>query len=91
MANPLVTEDVVRQCADLGVRHVWMHCLLGTKPGLGAGITSVSPTAVETCARNGISVIPGSCPSQFLRPDVAHAIMRRLWRAVGFLRVDQAA
>jgi predicted CoA-binding protein len=88
LASPSVTEQVVQECVDLGVRHVWMHCLLGTKPGLGANMTSVSPAAVDLCARNGISVIPGSCPNQFLHPDLGHAIMRRLWRVFGFLRVN---
>jgi predicted CoA-binding protein len=85
LASPRVTEQIVDQCIELGVRHVWMHCLMGTKPGLGAGMTSVSPAAVDRCRKNGISVIPGSCPSQFLRADPFHGFMRRLWRALGFL------
>ena len=88
LANPSVTEAIVQQCADLGVRHVWMHCMLGTKRGLGASMTSVSTAALETAAQNGITVIPGSCPNQFLDPDPAHAFMRKLWRFLGFLRVD---
>jgi len=87
LANPGVTEDVVRQCAQLGIRHVWMHCVLGTKPGSGRRMTSVSAEAVELCSRNGITVIPGACPNQFLEPDAGHAMMRKLWRLFGFLRV----
>ena len=41
LANPKVTEAIVRQCVELGIKHVWMHCMMGTKPGLAAGITSV--------------------------------------------------
>jgi predicted CoA-binding protein len=37
LTSPQVTEQVVQQCVDLGIKHVWMHCLMGTKPGLGAG------------------------------------------------------
>ena len=88
LAKPSVTESIIQQCVDLGVRHVWMHCLLGTKAGLGAGMTSVSPAALENAARNGITVIPGSCPNQFLDPDPGHAFMRRLFRLLGFLRVN---
>lgn len=88
LAQPSVTEAIVDQCADLGIRHIWMHCMLGTKPGLGANMTSVSAAAVENAARNGITVIPGSCPNQFLDPDPGHAFMRRLWRLFGFLRVN---
>ena len=35
-----------------------------------------------------ITVIPGGCPNQFLKPDVGHAIMRTLWRTVGFYSVN---
>ena len=87
LANPKVTEQVVRQCVDLGVKHVWMHCMMGTKPGLAASMSSVSPDAVELCRQNGIAVIPGSCPNQFLKPDFGHAMMRGMWRAFGFLKV----
>lgn len=87
LTNPKVTEEVVQQCVDLGVRHVWMHCMMGTKPGLAAGMTSVSPSAVEMCRANGIAVIPGTCPNQFLKPDFAHSAMRGLWRLFGFMNV----
>lgn len=88
LASPRVTDQIVKECVDLGVKHVWMHCLMGTKPGVGAGSSSVSPQAVELCRQNGISVIPGSCPNQFLNPDFGHGMMRGLWRLVGFLSVD---
>jgi predicted CoA-binding protein len=88
LANPKVTEQIVQQCVDLGVKHVWMHCMMGTKPGLAASMTSVSPSAVEMCEANGITVIPGSCPNQFLKPDFGHAMMRGMWRMFGFLNVN---
>ena len=88
LTNPNVTEEVVQQCVDLGIQRVWMHCLMGTKPGLAASMTSVSPEAVRLCRENGIEVIPGSCPNQFLKPDIGHAIMRGMFRTIGFLRVD---
>ena len=47
LTNPKVTDQIVRQCVDLGGKQVWMHCMLGTKPGLGAGTSSVSSEAVE--------------------------------------------
>jgi hypothetical protein len=84
LANPNVTETIVQQCVDLGIQRVWMHCLIGTKPGLAAGMTSVSATAVQMCHENGIAVIPGACPNQFLQPDFGHALMRVMWRAFGF-------
>jgi predicted CoA-binding protein len=88
LASPAVTDKVVQECVDLGVRHVWMHCILGTRPGLAQSTTSVSPAAVELCRQNNLQVIPGSCPNQFLNPDFGHDVMRRLWRAMGFFRVN---
>jgi predicted CoA-binding protein len=88
LASPAVTEKIVQECVDLGVGHVWMHCLLGTKPGLGQSMTSVSAGAVEVCKEHNIQVIPGSCPNQFLNPDFGHDLMRRLWRALGFFSVN---
>ena len=88
LANPRVTDTIVRQCVELGIKHVWMHCMMGTKPGLAAGITSVSGEAVEMCKANGIALIPGTCPNQFLNPDFGHGFMRVLWGAFGFLSVN---
>ncbi len=88
LAGPKVTDQIVGECVALGVKRVWMHCMMGTKPGLAAAMTSVSPAAVELCRENGISVIPGSCPNQFLKPDFGHAMMRGLWRALGFMIVE---
>src|SRR5512146_1963293 len=88
LTSPKVTEQVVQQCVDLGVKYVWMHCLMGTKPGLSAGSTSVSQSAVELCKANGIAVIPGSCPNQFLKGDFGHAMMRGMFGLLGFMKVD---
>lgn len=88
LTNPRITEQIVQQCVDLGVSRVWMHCLMGTKPGLAANMTSVSPTAVQMCRDNGITVIPGSCPNQFLKPDFGHAMMRVIFRTFGFQSVN---
>ncbi len=88
LASPKVTDLIVQQCVDLGVKHVWMHCMMGTKPGLVTSMSSVSPEAVRLCRENGIAVIPGTCPNQFLKPDVGHGMMRGLWRLFGFLSVE---
>jgi uncharacterized protein len=90
LTNPAIAEQVVRQCVELGINRVWLHCMMGTKPGLAASMTSVSPDAVRLCRENGIAVIPGSCPNQFLEPDVGHALMRVLWRALGFMKASQS-
>jgi uncharacterized protein len=88
LTNPKVTEQVVQQCVDLGIKNVWMHCMMGTKPGLAAGMTSVSQSAVDMCKANGIEVIPGACPNQFLNPDGGHKFMRGMWKLFGFMNVN---
>jgi predicted CoA-binding protein len=89
LANPKVTEQIVQECVELGVKYVWMHCMMGTRPGLAQSMTSVSPEAVRLCRENGIQVIPGSCPNQFLKPDFGHGMMRGIWRLFGFLSVEE--
>ena len=88
LASPKVTDLIVNQCVELGVKHVWMHCMMGTKPGLAASTTSVSLSAVDVCKANGITVIPGSCPNQFLNPDGGHKFMRWMWNLFGFTSVN---
>lgn len=89
LTNPKVAEQVVSQCIDLDIKRVWMHCLMGTKPGLSPTSTSVSPEAVSLCRENGISVIPGACPNQFLNPDFGHLLMRIMFRAIGFQNISE--
>lgn len=88
LASPKVTDQIVNQCVELGVKYVWMHCMMCTKPGLAASMTSVSQSAVDVCKANGITVIPGSCPNQYLNPDGGHKFMRGLWSLFGFMSVN---
>jgi len=88
LTNPKITEQVVKQCVDLEIKHVWMHCMMGTKPGLASGMTSVSQDAVRMCRENGITVIPGACPNQYLKPDFGHRLMRVMFRTLGFYSVN---
>ena len=65
VTRPTVADALVRDCARLGVRHVWMH------RSLGQG--SASARAAAFCRENGISVINGACPMMFAEPvDFAH-------------------
>ncbi|MBO2446366.1 CoA-binding protein [Actinomadura barringtoniae] len=68
--RPETADDTVRECADLGIRHVWMHRLYG------AG--SVSATAVEYGRQHGMTVIDGGCPLMFdPTADTGHKVLRR--------------
>ena len=62
-------ETTMRECADLGIRHVWMHRALGKG--------SVSKSATEYGRQHGIQVIPGGCPLMFAPvSDAGHKVMR---------------
>jgi predicted CoA-binding protein len=55
--RPEIAETTMHECAELGIKHVWMHW--------GAGETSVSKGATEYGRQHGISVIDGGCPLMF--------------------------
>jgi predicted CoA-binding protein len=70
--RPQIAEDTMRECAELGIKHVWMH------RGPGAG--SVSPAATEYGRQQGITVIDGGCPCMFgPTADFGHKIMRLVY------------
>ena len=69
--RPEIAEDTMRECADLGIKHVWMHW--------GAGGSSVSVAATDYGRQRGITVIDGGCPLMFgPTADFGHKIMRRV-------------
>lgn len=71
VTRPEITEQVVRECPDAGVRHVWMH------QGIPRKATSVSPEAVEFCRNHDIDVIAGACPMMYgPGADFGHTCMR---------------
>ena len=70
--RPELAEDAMRECAELGIKHVWMH------RGPGAG--SVSDTATKYGRQHGITVIDGGCPCMFgPTADLGHRVMRRVF------------
>ena len=74
--RPELADGTMRQCAELGVRHVWMH------RGPGAG--SVSEAAAEWGRSQGISVIAGGCPCMFEpTADGGHKAMRWVFTLTG--------
>jgi predicted CoA-binding protein len=67
--RPEIAEETMRECADLGITHVWMH------RGPGAG--SVSDAATAFGRDRGITVIDGGCPCMFgATADFGHKLMR---------------
>lgn len=71
---PAVTDSVVRDCAEAGIRRVWMY--------RGGGQGAVSAEAVEFCRQHGIEIIPGECPFMFLNPvrhiHWVHGLIRKI-------------
>ena len=66
----------MRECAELGIEHVWMH------RGPGAG--SVSKTAADYGRARGLTVIDGGCPCMFgPTADAGHKVMRALFTLTG--------
>ena len=74
--RPEVAEETMRECADLGIKHVWMH------RGPGAG--SVSAAAADYGRQRGIAVIDGGCPCMFdPTADLGHKAMRVVFTLTG--------
>ena len=74
--RPEVAESAVRECADLGIKHVWMH------RSFGSG--SVSATATDYGRERGITVIDGGCPCMFdPTADPGHKAMRLVFTMTG--------
>ena len=74
--RPEVAEETMRECVELGVKHVWMH------RGPGAG--SVSKAAAQYGRTKGIAVIDGGCPCMFdPTADRMHKAMRVVFTLTG--------
>ena len=58
MTSPSVTEAVVKDCADAGIRRVWIYGdTIKKQP---------SPRVLQFCEEHGMQVVPGQCPYMFL-------------------------
>ncbi|GAA2623807.1 CoA-binding protein [Paractinoplanes durhamensis] len=74
--RPETADVTMRECVELGIKHVWMH------RGPGAG--SVSDSATEYGRRHDVTVIDGGCPCMFApTADFGHKIARVVFSAAG--------
>lgn len=58
---PNVTDQVVKEVAELNIPRVWMH--------QGAGPGAVSQKAIEFCKEHDIAAVYGVCPFMYLQPQ----------------------
>jgi predicted CoA-binding protein len=74
--RPEIAESTMRECAALGIKHVWMHGSFGTG--------SVSAAAAAYGRTQGITVIDGGCPLMFdPTADLGHKAMRFICTLTG--------
>ena len=74
--RPEIAEQTMHECAELGIKHVWMH--------RGPGGGSVSKTAADYGRQQGIAVIDGGCPCMFgPTADLGHKAMRVVFTLSG--------
>lgn len=74
LTSPSATQAVVRDCAEAGVKRVWMY--------RGGGNGAVNSEAVAFCGERGIDVVAGECPFMFLPgtgfPHRVHGLIRKI-------------
>ncbi len=79
LTNPAVTGGIAVECAEAGVKAVWMYRAPGTPAGTGA----VNPSAAAFWRSRGIRVIEGECPFMFFEntewPHRLHGFCRKVF------------
>jgi predicted CoA-binding protein len=76
LTSPEVTNSVVRDCVEAGIKRIWMY--------RGGGQGSVSAEAVEYCRTHGVELVPGQCPFMYLSPvRSAHRFHRFIFKITG--------
>lgn len=76
--NPKATLQVVTDCAELGIKHAWIHKSMDNG--------SYSEEAEKFCKENDIILIPSGCPMMFCKPvDFAHKCIKWFLHTTGKL------
>lgn len=78
--KPVTTYQIVKECAALGIKNVWMH------NGMNQSGSSVSDEGVKYCHEHNMKVIPGGCPMMYINnTDIGHRFMRWMKNLTGSL------
>ena len=72
MTNKTEAEQAVRECAEAGIKHVWLYG--GMAPGAS------TPEARALCDKEGIDHVDGFCPYMFLPDTPAFHGPHRFWK-----------
>lgn len=84
MTSPGVSEQVVHDCVEAGIRRVWLY-------GTG-GQAAVNPGAVALCRAKGIDLVPGECPLMFWKDSfVGHRLHGFVLKILGKYPRKEAA
>ena len=76
MTPPSVTEDVVRECVEAGIKDIWLY------KSVGQG--AISPNAVSYCKEHKVNLIEGQCPMMFFeKAGLVHRIHRGFAKLFG--------
>lgn len=76
---PLSAPEIIKQCIQLNIKHVWMH------RSLDQG--SYHAAAKDMCLGNGINCITYGCPLMFIEADVAHKCIKWFLSLRGKLKI----
>lgn len=76
--SPKASLQVVTECAELGIKHAWIHKSLDNG--------SYSEEAEIFCKEHGVELIPAGCPMMFCKPvDFAHKCIKWFLHTTGKL------
>jgi hypothetical protein len=80
---PKGTMEVVQECIELNIKHVWIHCSFGEG--------SYNQEAIELAEKNRLEIIPRGCPNMFLKADGFHACVKWFMNLQGRLKVEEVS
>lgn len=76
MTPPAVTEDIVRESVEAGVKDIWLY--------RSVGHGAISPNAVSYCKEHKVNLIEGYCPMMFFEDaGLIHRVHRGFAKLFG--------